>query len=151
MAKEDLETQNPNVFGIQWTVHPIRRNWKVSTGVVSFLVILCAAIYFSFDSVAFLLMSIAIFAFSLSPFFFPTTYILREDRVIVRSLLRASSKQWDSFRSYYTDRNGVLLSPFSSPSRLENFRGLYIRFSGNRSEVVDFIKGKIEGKSQGIS
>jgi hypothetical protein len=137
--------QNSSVVAIQWTVHPIKRNWKRSAGVVLFLVILCAAIYLSLNSVTLLLLSVVILVSSLAPFFFPTTYTLRDDCIIVRSLLRRFSKQWAFFRSYYPDKNGVLLSPFSSPSRLENFRGVYIMFSRNRSEVVNFIRKKMKG------
>jgi len=147
MVKEGLEPHNSNAIGLQWTVHPIKRNWKVSAGVVSFLVILCAAIYFSFSSVTFLLLSVVILVSSLASFFFPTTYILRDDCVMVKSLLRRFSRQWDFFKSYYPDRNGVLLSPFPSPSRLENFRGVYIRLGHNRAQVVDFIREKIERQS----
>ena len=143
-----MEPQNSGNVRIEWSVHPIKKNWKVSVGVVSFLVILCAAIYFSFHSIAFLILSIVIFVGSLAPFFFSTTYILQNDCVIVRSLLRGFSRQWDSFSSYYPDKNGVLLSPFSSPSRLENFRGIYVRFSHNRSEVVSFIREKMDGTNE---
>ena len=154
MAKECLEPQNSSmgkiphtpvrVVGIEWTIHPIKRNWKVSIGVVSFLVALCAAIYFSFNSVAFLLLSVAILVSSLSSFFFPTTYALRDDCITIKSFLRRFSKQWSFFKSYYPDKNGVLLSPFLFPSRLENFRGVYIRFGNNRSEAIGFIRGKME-------
>ena len=147
MVKEGLEPQSSNATGVQWTVHPIKRDWKVSAGVVSFLMILCAAIYFSFNSVTFLLISAVILVSSLVPFFFPTTYILRDDCIMVRSLLRGFSRQWDFFKSYYPGKNGVLLSPFSSPSRLENFRGVYIRFSRNRTEVVDFIREKMKERA----
>ena len=133
---------------MEWTVHPIKRNWKVSIGVIAFLVILCAAIYFSFHSIAFLVLSIVILVCSLAPFFFPTTYILQNDCVIIRSLFRRSSRPWDSLKSYYPDKNGVLLSPFPSPSRLENFRGIYVRFSHNRSEVVNFIRERMEGPDE---
>ena len=146
MPKGDLQPQNANAIGMQWTVHPIKKNWKVSAGVVLFLIILCAAIYFSFNSATFLLLSVAILVISLSPFFFPTTYTFQDDCIVVKSLLRRSSRQWDSFGSYYPDRNGVLLSPFPSPTRLENFRGVYIRFENNRSEVVEFIQRKIKNQ-----
>lgn len=145
MPKEDLQSQDANAISMQWTAHLIKRNWKVSSGVVLFLIILCAAIYFSFNSATFLLLSVAILTISLSPFFFPTTYTFQDDCIIVKSLLRESSRQWDSFKSYYPDRNGVLLSPFPSPTRLENFRGIYIRFENNRSEVVNFIEKKLKG------
>jgi hypothetical protein len=53
-------------------------------------------------------------------------------------------KKWSQYRSCYPDKNGVLLSPFVRPSRLENFRGTYIRFWNNREEVVSFVKTMIE-------
>ena len=146
MSKEDLQSQSVNAISMQWTVHLIKRNWKVSAGVVLFLIILCTAIYFSFNSATFLFLSVAILIISLSPFFLPTTYTFQDDCIIVKSLLRKSSRQWNSFKSYYPDRNGVLLSPFPSPTRLENFRGVYIRFENNRSEVVEFIQKKIKNQ-----
>jgi hypothetical protein len=142
MSKEDLQPQN--VTEMEWTVHLIKRNWIVSTAVILFLIILCSAIYLSFGSATFIFLSAAILFISLVPFFFPTTYTFQDDCVIVKSLLRKSSRRWDYFKSYYPDRNGVLLSPFPSPSRLENFRGLYIKFEHNRSEVVDFIEKKLK-------
>ena len=138
-----MEFQDSSDTKLEWTVHPIKKNWKVSVVVVAFLATLCAAIYFSFNSFAFLALSITIFGCSLAPFFFPTTYTLQDDCIIVKSLLRRFTKEWDSFRSYYPDRNGVLLSPFLQPSRLENFRGIYVRFWYNKAEVVNFIKQKI--------
>jgi len=147
MTKEGLEPQSPRAKRMQWTVHPIKRDWKVSAGILSFLAILCAAIYFSYSSVTFLLLSVVILISSLASFFFPTTYILQDDCIMVKSLLRRYSRGWNFFKSYYPDKNGVFLSPFSSPSRLENFRGLYIRFGHNKAEVVDFIGEKIESQS----
>jgi len=144
-----MEPQNSSNVRIEWSVHPIKKNWKVSVGVASFLLALCAAIYISFNSAAFLALSIAILTCSLAPFFFPTTYTLQDDCITVKSRLRRFSRHWDSFKSYYPDRNGVLLSPFPHPSRLENFRGVYVRFGHNRSEVVDFVKEKIEGEEKG--
>ena len=138
-----MESHNLSNVRIEWTVHPIKKNWKVSAGVVSFLVILCAAIYFSFNSAAFLALSVTILVCSLAPFFFPTKYTLQDDCITVKSLLRRSSKEWESFKSYYPDRNGILLSPFPHPSRLENFRGVYVRFGRDRTEVVDFIREKL--------
>jgi len=129
---------------VVWTVHPIKRNWKVSVSVIFFLLALCVSIYISFHSLAYLLISVIILFGSLIPFFLPTTYSLQDDCITVKSLFRRFSKDWVAFRSFYPDRNGVLLSPFSFPSRLENFRGLYVRFNENGSEVLDFIGKKIK-------
>jgi len=131
-----------NYHKIKWKIHPLKANWKVSIILIAFLIALCIAIYLSFDSFTFLFLS-AIFLFvSLSSFFLPTTYILQDDIIIIKSLFSKQSKRWDSFKKYYPDKNGVFLSPFIHQTRLENFRGLYIRFSNNREEVLGFIKMK---------
>ncbi len=52
-------------------------------------------------------------------------------------------REWSHFRSFYPDKNGVLLSPFAKPSRLENFRGVYILFGENKDEILDFIRMRI--------
>ncbi len=59
-------------------------------------------------------------------------------------MFRKQSRKWDSFKTYYPDKNGIFLSPFAHKTRLENFRGLYIRLKENRKEVLDFIKQKID-------
>ena len=82
MATEGLQPQNSNITGIEWTIYPIKRNWKISAVLIFFLVILCVAIYFSFDSLTFLLLSAVILICSLSPFFFPTKYMLQGDRML---------------------------------------------------------------------
>lgn len=73
-------------------------------------------------------------------FFLPTRYTLTDDAVTARGLLSRKQKPWSDFRSYYVDREGVLLSPFAERSRLERFRGLSLQFHGNREAVVAFVE-----------
>lgn len=74
-------------------------------------------------------------------FFLPTRYTLTDDTVSVRGLLTRREKPWADFRSYFIDREGILLSPFAERSRLERFRGLSLQFHGNRDEVIAFVEG----------
>ncbi|HEX7400986.1 MAG TPA: hypothetical protein VF369_02295, partial [candidate division Zixibacteria bacterium] len=94
-------------------------------------------------------LSVVIMLGSLSSFFLPTRYELDDNKVRIRYLLSMRERKWEMFRSYYVDKNGVLLSPYDKPSRLENFRGLYIRFNHNKDQVVDFVKSKIVKKHDG--
>jgi len=78
--------------------------------------------------------------FSLSAYFFPTWYTLTDGGISVHTLVTKMKRPWSVYRSHWPDRNGVLLSPFPSRSRLENFRGIFIRYEGNRDEVLAFVK-----------
>jgi hypothetical protein len=73
-------------------------------------------------------------------FFLPTWYELTDDGVSVRGLVSKREKSWSEFRTWYVDRDGVLLSPFLGPSRLARFRGVSLQFHGNRDEVVAFVE-----------
>jgi len=81
---------------------------------------------------------------SLSPFYFPTRYRLTDEEISIKTTFQTQHKKWLQYRSCYPDKNGILLSPFMRPTRLENFRGLYIRFWNNRDEVTAFVKDRLE-------
>lgn len=135
---------------LEWTVHPLKANWKVSIGLIVFLIAINTAIYFSFDSLTFLFLSIVFLFGSLSSFFLPATYILNDEGITVKSIFRKSTRNWGYFKSYYPEKKGIFLSPFPQPSRLENFRGLFVRFNNNKTEVVEFIKQRLNSKGNNI-
>jgi hypothetical protein len=85
---------------------------------------------------------------SLAKFYFPTSYQLCESHIIVKTLLQTLKKDWSLYRSCYPDKNGILLSPFAQPSRLENFRGLYLMFEGNNKAVTDCVTARLTRQTQ---
>lgn len=131
-----------------WTVHPVRDHWKRSTLLLLFLALFFVAVYLSFQSIAVTFLSAICLICSLYRYFVPFHYEFYDDHVVVMSFSRRAMKPWSDFRSFYADRNGVLLSPFARPSRLENFRGIYLRFGAcNRDEILDFIRRKVQPNS----
>lgn len=126
-----------------WRVHPLCENWTRSAVLVLFLLLLFSGVYWLFQSMFVAFLSALFVIGSLYRYFVPFRYEFYEGQLVVTAPFYSLTKPWSDFRSFYTDKNGVLLSPFAKPSRLENFRGVYIRFGGNRSEVVDFIRAKI--------
>ena len=126
-----------------WRVHPLRESWMRSTLLLLFLILLFSGVYWLFQSVFVALLSTIFVTSSLYRYFVPFRYELYEHELVVTAPFYRLTKPWDAFRSFYVDNNGVLLSPFTKPSRLENFRGVYVRFGANRSEALDFIKNRI--------
>ena len=126
-----------------WRVHPLRENWTRSTLLLLSLLLLFSGIYWLFQSAFVTLLSAIFVTGSLYRYFVPFQYELYENQLVVKAPFYRLTKPWEAFRSFYVDNNGVLLSPFAQPSRLENFRGVYVRFGTNRSEIVDFIETKI--------
>jgi hypothetical protein len=128
---------------LKWSTHPVKRSIKISILVVLFLLVVWFLVYLTTFSLLLTILSVVILLGSLSPFFLPTYYELDDNRIKVKFFFNTKEKEWSMFRSFYVDKNGVLLSPFEKPSRLENFRGLYVRFNQNKDEVINFVKSRI--------
>jgi len=127
---------------LRWRSVPARRKIRTTvlvTIVVLGVPVLLAAWYGPFYG----LLGILILGGSLLSFFLPTDYVLTDLTVARRYLGIDQQRKWSEFRSYYPDKNGVLLSPFPGPSRLENFRGMYLRFEGNRDEVLAIVADRV--------
>lgn len=129
---------------LKWSTHPVKRSTKVSILVVLFLLLIWFLVYLTTYSLFLTILSVVIMLGSLSAFFLPTYYEADDKKIKARFFFTTKEKEWSMFRSFYVDRNGVLLSPFERPSRLENFRGLYVRFNQNKDQVVEFVRAKID-------
>ena len=129
---------------LSWTVHPLVENWRKSILLGAFLTLLFIGIYWGFQSIYIALLSAIFLLGSLYKYFLPFHHHCEADKLIITSCCYRLERPWDTFRSFYVDGNGVLLSPFARPTRLENFRGVYVRFGQHSpEEVVDFITRKI--------
>ncbi|MBD3169823.1 MAG: hypothetical protein GF307_10100 [candidate division Zixibacteria bacterium] len=123
--------------------HPAACSAKRTAIVVLFLLAVFVAVYFTTESVVLTAVAVLIMVGSLASFFLPTTYIFDTEGLHIKTMSGKRSFNWGRFRSFYPDKNGVLLSPYLRPSRLENFRGVYIRFADNRETVLEYIDNKL--------
>lgn len=129
---------------LRWRSHPFMKKKFTSFLVIFCLMAVWVSVYLTTYSTIMTLISVFILLGALSPFFLPTDYELTSDKIKVRFFFTQKEKEWSIYRSFYVDKNGVLLSPFEGPSRLENFRGIYIRFDQNRDQVVEFVSSRIK-------
>ena len=133
---------------LSWTVHPLVENRRKSVLLVLFLALLLFGIYWGFQSVSVALLSAIFLLGSLYKYFLPFHHQCEADKLIITSCCYRLERSWETFRSFYVDANGVLLSPFVRPTRLENFRGVYVRFGKHTPEkVIDFITSKVQSES----
>lgn len=134
--------EDPGKELFQWRYHPVRDGgWRLPV-VIGFLVGVPALVGWMYGPF-FTLLAVVILGGSMGTYFLPTDYAFYAGGVETRFLGVTRRFKWDQFRSFYPDRNGVLLSPFPAPSRLENFRGLFVRFSRNREQVLDVVRNRV--------
>jgi len=137
------DSEADNGATLAWTVHPVKRRPFVSVAVSLFIVLVAVLIYVSTNSNAFTVLGLVIMMLSLAKFYFPTHYAMDTAGITIRTTTQTLKKKWSQYRSAYPDKNGVLLSPFTEPSRLENFRGLYVMFENNADEVKAFVQANL--------
>jgi hypothetical protein len=138
----DQPIADPAIELLRWRYHPVREGGPRLVAVIAFLIgvpVILGALYGPF----FVILSLVILGGSLGTYFLPTVYVLYSGGLETHFIGVTRRFAWDQFRSFYPDRNGVLLSPFAAPSRLENFRGLFVRFSGNRDAVLAIVRERV--------
>jgi hypothetical protein len=141
-AEEKSTAENKPL--LEYFCHPAKRDMRI-TGLTTVFIIVCIILVWLISySIILTGLAVLILFGSLTGFYFPTRYYFYDDHLIVKTTMQTLRKEWTQYRSFYPDKNGVLLSPFTRPTRLENFRGLYIKFAGNRDQVMDIVRSKID-------
>ncbi len=127
---------------IRWQVLPIKKGGKK---LVIFIVAILGTglLLYIFAGLYWALFGLLLLLGSLSAFYTPTKYILTEKEITIKRPLYTLKRPWSEIKRYEVDKNGIFLSPFRKPRRLENFRGIYLMVGENRDEVISFIKERI--------
>jgi len=139
---QTVPTTDPAQELLRWRSHPARHAGGRFAVAIAFVLIVPIGLWILY-SVYYALLGLVILVGSLSSFFLPTDYVLYVGGLESRFLGICRRFTWEQFRSSYPDRYGVLLSPFPGPSRLENFRGLYLRFNGHREAVLRVVTERV--------
>lgn len=71
---------------------------------------------------------------------FPIRVTVDRERAESRCFLSVTSIPWSEVRRVQADKEGVKLSPLKEPDWREPFRGVYLRFEGNREELLRIIE-----------
>lgn len=81
---------------------------------------------------------------STAELFFPVNYRLDSTEARSHCGFSVTALRWENVKRLIHTQDGVRLSPLEKSSRLDAFRGVYLRFSGNRDEVLGKIAELLE-------
>ena len=124
---------------MSWTVHLARRRPTMTAVSAAFIALASAGGFLAIGPAAGLLVCLALVCF-LSDFLFPVTYLITNEKATCKMLLNRTEIKWADVKRCYLDDHGVKLSPLDRVSRLEAFRGVYLRFQGNKDQVIETVK-----------
>lgn len=89
-----------------------------------------------FHSIVFAALGFLAVAGSTTDAIFPLRYRIDERAASVRCGWSTAEIEWSKVRRVVADADGVKLSPLPEGSRLDPFRGVYLRFASNKPEVL---------------
>ena len=119
------------------------REEPLAKSVLLVLIILCVAfvVGISFQSVSFAFLALALLTAAMSRYFFATRYVL-DARGFTISHIGTRKYSWTNFRRVVRHSDGVFLSPFAKPHRLDTFRGQFLR-SKKPAEIYHVVQQHI--------
>ena len=91
-------------------------------------------------SILFAVIGIVMVLAPTSEFLLPVRYSISKDGANSKWGLNSNFLAWEDVKQVRWGEQGVKLSPLPGPSRLEAFRGVYLRFAGNKQEVEDAVR-----------
>ncbi|MEP0764954.1 MAG: hypothetical protein HRF45_00220 [Fimbriimonadia bacterium] len=91
--------------------------------------------FFVAGSVALAVVGPAVVLGATSEFLLPVRYRIAEDGASARWGINVTHIAWKDVKRARADAHGVKLLPLEKPSRLEAFRGVYLRFGDRKQEV----------------
>jgi len=116
---------------LEWTVHAARLDpGKTARAAVALFAagILVGLVWGSVTSGA---VAFALLFLSASEYLLPVRFSLTSEGVSSRSLTTHRRILWQNVRRALSDHDGIKVSPLRRPSRLEPFRGVYLRLPAN--------------------
>jgi hypothetical protein len=145
MASDDPLDTEAAPGEIRWRVHPLTENaWRsILLAVIIFAA--CYGVWSWTGFGGFVLIAFILLVVSMAPFIFSTRYFMNSEGLEINFLGIRNFRGWEEYRNFYPHDVGVHLSPFRELSRLDPFRGNFIRFApGNHEEVIRFLDRHIK-------
>ena len=130
---------------LDWTAHPLREEppWK-SAALGALIVGFSALAAASLGGAVYGLISLVALAAATVRYLLPTRYLLDDQEASWRQLTWRR-RSWSTFRRVDRHADGIFLSPFRRPSRLDSFRGVFLRFGPgvDADEVVALARDRV--------
>ena len=132
-------TSTPARVALTWSTHQLRQKpWGLLL-VAPALAVAWAAGSSVFHTPAAGAVAALVLVCTIADYLFPVRFTLTKDCARAQCLLSRHEIRWENVRHAWLGPDGVKLSPLGGESRLEAFRGVYLRFADNKEEVLALV------------
>lgn len=139
--KPDAEFNGETTLCLTWRVHLLRRYPQRLTGLLLILLIAALCVWLLFHNILPVLAALLLLIGTASDYLFPLSYRITAEGVYADGLTSRLVLRWKEARRGLLDNRSVTLTPLAAPSRLDEFRGVMLRFApdgepGDRASVL---------------
>lgn len=114
---------------LHWRVHLVRRNPRWLPVVLAAAIAAGGWAMLLFHNVAFSVLAVGVVLASLSEYLFPIRYTITHERIACHTLTSHLEMRWSDVHRMMMNAEGIKLSPLRRASRLDAYRGIYLRFA----------------------
>lgn len=120
---------------LSWTVHRAKENPGKTVVAAVFLLAFVGFSWAVFGPMLGMLAMVVLFL-ALNTYFLPITYTLTDRGIEVDKRMFRASYEWKQFRRWVRTTGGIVISPFSRRSFLDNFRGVHLMLPGEERRTT---------------
>lgn len=131
-----------------WSVHLVRRSPQRLPGVIMVLFLGAGCVWMIFQQILPVLAAVVLLLGACSDFLFPIRYRLNAEGLWADGLTSRMHLRWKEARRCVLEPRAVTLTPLPTPSRLDAFRGVTLRFApsgepGDRASVLEALRSYV--------
>jgi hypothetical protein len=126
---------------LSWSVHRARET-PVRTAVVSFFIIVFLVFSLLVFGPLLALLAAVILFVALNSYFLPVTITFSDQGLVIDKRLYRARYEWKQFRRWFRTSGGIVLSPFSRRTYLDNFRGVHLLLPADPSAIIAYLDAR---------
>jgi hypothetical protein len=131
---------------MSWTIHRARESPGKTAVAGAFIAGFLVFSYLVFGFLLALLAAVVLFL-ALNTYFLPVTYTFTDRGIEIDKRVFTARYEWKQFRRWFRTSGGIVVSPFSRRSYLDNFRGVHLllpiadcRLPNDGQQVADRVR-----------
>jgi hypothetical protein len=132
---------SPDPTAVRWVSWPLRDEPRRKS-VLLIAAIAGVSVLAAYQGALYGILAPVLLLILLGPYVLPARFEVSPAGVKVSFFLFNRNRPWGVYKRYATQPDGVFLGTFSTPSRLDSFRGDFLRFSAgtDRQRVLDLVR-----------
>ena len=141
----------PDTAGVQpltWLVFRAKETPRKTVLASILILAILVFVAVAYKDVLMVLLAILIFALALNSYFLPTRYTLDVNSVTIDKQFFRYARRWSEFRSFVRTSGGVVISPFSNWTYLDNFRGIHLLLPRDPTAVLKYLADRLPEKKR---